>query len=99
MDFFKNLLGSPAKSENDAIAAVTAAKTKKDEITKKCALEHQSVDKEISDAESVLATVKQVPGVVSSTPFNVGGKKKGGKSNKKRFSKGGKRAKSQKKRR
>ena len=100
MDFFKSLLGSPAKTEDVAMAAVAAAKTKKAAITEECAAKHAEVDKIISDAEAEIAKVKPVlPEFSLGATAAAGGKKKGGKSNKKRFSKGGKRTKSQKKRR
>jgi hypothetical protein len=103
MDFFKSLLGSPAKTEDVAMAAVAAAKTKKAAITEECAAKHAEVDKIISDAEAEIAKVKPVLPEFSldtaAAAAAAGGKKKGGKSNKKRFSKGGKRTKSQKKRR
>ncbi len=113
MDFFKKLIGYTPKTEEAAKAAVNAAKAKKDAITEKCISEQTVVDKEISDAEAELLKVNPITPFAFAPVVNQddvavteekqeGGKKKGGKSNKKQFSKklkGGKRAKSQKKRR
>lgn len=98
MDFFNTLFGSKPESPE-----VISAKAKKDEITKRCAKEQTDVDKEIIDAKA--NPVAPVPAVMSNgvaSLFGAPTKAIGGKSNKKKFSKkrkGGKRTKSQKKRR
>jgi hypothetical protein len=99
MDLFNNLFKPAVKKAEDA---VTAAKAKKTAIAEKYASDQSAVDKEISEAE---AKVNQVAPVMSNNVaplFSAPAKATGGKSNKKKFSKkrkGGKRTKSQKKRR
>ncbi len=91
MDWIKSLVGSKPDAPD-----VTSAKAKKDAITKRCADEQTAVDKEIIDAK--VQSVDLNAAVKSNGTASLSG----GKSEKKRFSKkrkGGKRAKSQKKRR
>lgn len=108
MDWFTNLVRSKPEA-----AEVITAKAKKAAITKRCADEQTAVDKEIIDAKAKIqpvtpnATAEQDKGTsLFGAPVKVKDETKlkafGGKSNKKKFSnkrKGGKRAKSQKKRR
>ncbi len=85
MEWFNNLLGSKPET-----AEVTAAKTKKANITKRCADEQTAVDKEIIDAK---AKVNQVAPVTAVKPngnaplFSDTANTKGGKRSKQKFSK------------
>ena len=108
MEWFTNLVGYKPDT-----AEVIAAKAKKVAITTRCAKEQTDVDIEIIDAKAKVqpvakdAAVKEDKGTsLFGAPVKVTDDTKlkalGGKSNKKKFSKkrkGGKRAKSQKKRR
>jgi hypothetical protein len=102
MDFFNNLFQPTGKKAEDA---VNTAKAKKKAITEKCTADQTAVDKEISDAEAKVNQVAPVTAVNTNgaaSLFSAPAKAIGGKSNKKKFSKkrkGGKRTKSQKKRR
>ena len=108
MEWFTNLVGYKPDT-----AEVIAAKAKKVAITTRCAKEQTDVDIEIIDAKAKVQPVAKDADVKQDKDKSLLGapvkvtddtklKALGGKSNKKKFSKkrkGGKRAKSQKKRR